>query len=221
VFYIKGQRCDYDVQYSIDGTVWVTACSITGATSGTDACASDLPSTAVSYLRIHKPPQRLCWRDAWFRLTGVKIFGREAQESDPTEAPPTETPPTESPTEPPTESPTKAPTKLPTEPPTKLPTQAPTEPPTESPTKPSTEPPSTSCTKPRSLPANCAPCLESIQCTDGICDPIMKKCVLSRGQVCPGLVAACDPPCSSADCSSCGEGYPTKWQNPTCGGRDR
>merc|ERR1719271_1353665 len=144
VFYVRGQTCDYDIQYSIDGTVWVTVCSMTGATSGTDACTSDLPSAAVSYLRIHKPSRRKCLvrkpsrsvHDAWFRLTGVKIFGREAQESDPTE-----TPPTESPTEPPTESPTKAPTRLPTEPPTKSPTQAPTEPPTESPTKPSTKPP--------------------------------------------------------------------------------
>jgi len=99
------------------------------------------------------------------------------------------------------EAPTEAPTKAPSEPPTKVPTG----------------PPSSKCTKAYSLPPTCSPCLETIQCSDGICDPIMKKCILTRGQVCPEPVAACHPPCSTAARSGCVAGYPAQWQQPTCG----
>jgi len=75
------------------------------------------------------------------------------------------------------------------------------------------------CIKVRSL-ASCLPCLETIQCADGVCDPIMKKCVMSRGRVCPDSgqtrVAECNPPCDEAQCTSCGEDYPSNWQEPTC-----
>lgn len=73
------------------------------------------------------------------------------------------------------------------------------------------------CVKPYSLPADCSPCLENRQCGDGVCDPIMKRCVKDRDQRCDFPSAGCIPPCGHAACKSCKENMGS-WQKPTCGG---
>jgi len=75
----------------------------------------------------------------------------------------------------------------------------------------------TSCVRKGSIPADCSNCLENDQCADGVCDPIMKKCVMDRLQRCDTPIADCNPPCPGARCSSC-KRYGSSWQKPTCGG---
>jgi len=181
--------------------------------------------------------RRRAFRSPRRRHYRVRKTTTPAPTSTPTPAtkPPTQAP-TEAPTKPPTKPPTKAPTEAPTKPPTKPPrpkgrrrrapttmpptTEAPTTvpPTTEAPPSPPTNP--GHCIKLRSLAA-CSRCLETVQCTEGICDPIMKRCVASRGQVCPEPVAECNPPCSKPECTSCVASYPAKWQKPTCGRQSR
>jgi len=67
------------------------------------------------------------------------------------------------------------------------------------------------CVERRSL-KDCAPCLENAQCADGVCDPIMKKCVRDRTQLCSLPIASCKP-----GSSKCKKSLNT-WQKGTCGG---
>jgi hypothetical protein len=48
--------------------------------SGTSTCSSGFPNYGFSFLRVWKPAGRKCYGgDAWFRLTGLKFYGREAK----------------------------------------------------------------------------------------------------------------------------------------------
>merc|ERR1719187_525800 len=80
------------------------------------------------------------------------------------------------------------------------------------------------CVMPHSLPNNCTPCREKIQCEiGGFCCPFNKLCQTKRGQVCPLPTASahCLPVCLTSDCTSCsptdGTSY-EDWGKPTCVG---